>query len=98
MTLIDWSDSEGIFGLLLDFVADERAECQEDLERQGFLADVLAQLETVGAEFPEIPAAVVIQKLRDTHDSVDAEFASDPVVVHIQACIEELERVESGIA
>ena len=27
MTFIDWSDSEGMFGLLVEFVADECKEC-----------------------------------------------------------------------
>lgn len=96
MTFIDWSDSEGMFGLLLDFITDERAECQDDAERQRFLSDLLAQLGTVEAQLPEIPAAVVIQRLRDTHESVDLEFADDPVIAHLQDCIEELERVENG--
>lgn len=96
MTFIDWSDSEGMFGLLLDFIANERTECQEDAERQRFLSDLLAQLGTVEAQLHEIPAAVVIQRLREAHESVDPEFAGDPVMVHLQDCIEELERVESG--
>lgn len=31
-----------MFGLLLDFGADETAECREDSERLGFLSDPLA--------------------------------------------------------
>ena len=98
MTFIDWSDSEGMFGLLLDFVADERAECEEDPERQRFLSDVLAQLRTLEPRLAEISASVVVQGLKDTYESVGPEFAGDPIMVHLQDCIEELERVENEAA
>ena len=98
MTFIDWSDSEGMFGLLLDFVADERAECEEDPERQRFLSDVLAQLRTLELRLAEISASVVIQGLRDAHESVGPEFTGDAVMAHLRDCIEELERVENGAA
>ncbi|MEJ2237299.1 MAG: hypothetical protein P8X82_03300 [Gemmatimonadales bacterium] len=98
MTFIDWSDSEAMFGLLLDFVADETAECREDPERHRFLSELLAELRTLEVRLPEIPATVVTQRLRDTHDAVVAEFASDPVMAHLRDCIAELERVENGAA
>ena len=98
MTFIDWSDSEEMFGLLLDFVADERAECEEDPERQRFLSDVLAQLRTLEPRLAEISASVVVQGLKDTYESVGPEFAGDPIMVHLQDCIEELERVENEAA
>lgn len=98
MTFIDWSDSEGMFGLLLDFVADERAECQSDPERQRFLSDLLARLEAVEARLAEVPASIVVHALREILEAVGPEFAGDPVTVHLEDCIEELERVEDGAA
>lgn len=98
MTFIDWSDSEGMFGLLLDFVADERAECEEDPERQRFLSDILAQLRTVESRIAKISASVVVQELKAAYESFDPEFAGDPVMTHLQHCIEELERIEDETA
>jgi hypothetical protein len=94
MTFIDWSDSEGMFGLLLDYVADARAECPEDAERQLFLSELLAQLRATEGQVAEPSPAGTIQELRNIHASVDPEFATDPVMVHLHDCIEELERVE----
>ena len=91
MTFIDWSDAEGLFGLLVDFVADERAACSEDPERGRFLSDLLAQLRAVGAELPEIPASAIIHRLRGIHESADPEFAGDAVMVHLDDCMEALE-------
>jgi len=96
VTFIDWSDSEGIFGLLVDFVADETAECQSDPERRRFLSDLLAQLRTLAAQVSGIPASVPLQRLRDIQESVDPEFAGDPVMLHLQDCIEEVQRVDRG--
>ena len=98
MTFIDWSDSEGMFGLLLDFIADQRAECQQDAERHQFMSELLAQLKAVEARLAEVPASAVIQRLRDAHESVGPEFLDDPAMVHLRDCIEELERVEDGAA
>lgn len=93
MNFIDWSDAEGVFGLLVDFVADERMECQEDSDRQRFLSDLLAQLRKLEHELPQLPASDAVQRLRDMHDSADSGFAGDPVLMHLGDCIEELERV-----
>lgn len=96
MTFIDWSDSEGMFGLLLDFVADERRECEEDAERRQFLAGLLARLRTLEERLVESSASVVARELKDVYESVRPDFAGDPVVAHLRDCIEELERVENA--
>lgn len=95
MTFIDWSDAEGMFGLLVEFVADERAECRQDRERQRFLADLLAELRALERELPRFSTSVATRKLRDLHQSADPEFAADPVMAHLEDCIEELERVQN---
>lgn len=96
MNFIDWSDSEGMFGLLLDFIAGERAHCREDPERHRFLSELLTQLNELETQVPEISASTLIEGLRVAHDSVDREFAGDPVLSHLRDCIEELEKVEDG--
>lgn len=97
MTFIDWSDAGGMFDLLLDLVAGEEADCRADSDRQRFLANLLEQLRDVESRSSEAAASSVIQELKDIHDSVDMEFASDTVLDHLRDCIVELERVE-GLA
>lgn len=96
MTFIDWSDPEGMFGLLVDFVSTENAECEDDPERQRFLSDLLAQLQTVEAALPQLSAAVAIQELTMTGETVNLEFADDPVMIHLRDCMAALEAIESG--
>jgi hypothetical protein len=45
-------------------------------------------------QFDVLPAAAVVARPRDIQNSVDAEFAEDPVVQHPGACADELERIE----
>jgi hypothetical protein len=97
VTFIDWSDAEGMFGLLLDFVADESSECRNDPERLRFLSDLSAKLRIVESQISEIPVSVVLQRLRDIQESVGPEFANDPVMLHLEDCIEEVQRVDGGI-
>ncbi len=93
MTFIDWSDSEGMVGLLVDFVADESKECGADKEREDFLANLLRELTTIEQRISAIPATQTIRALKGLREGVAHEFANDPVMVHIEACIEELVRV-----
>lgn len=94
MTFIDWSDPEGMFGLFMEFVADERAECREDPDRHRFLSRLWAQLRTVESRIHETPSSLLIERLRGVHESAAREFDGDPVLVHLRDCIEELENVE----
>jgi hypothetical protein len=93
LTFIDWSDAEGMFGLLVELVADERAECQNDPERLRFVEDLLVQLRTLEAKLPQTPGTAAIQRLKDIHESADPGFMGDTVMVHLKDCIHELERV-----
>lgn len=95
MSFIDWSDAEGIYGLLVDFVADEYLECRKDSERRWFLADLLTQLRGLESRLPGVRMAVAIRTLTEIHESADPGFAGDTVVAHLEDCIEELERVAS---
>lgn len=99
MTFIDWSDAEGMFGLLVEFVADECKECTADAERARFLRNILRELTTIEERIADIPVTQAIRALKDVCDGVAQEFADDPVIVHVEACIEELERVrDDGLA
>lgn len=92
MTLINWSDPEEMVGLLTEFVADERRE-RVDEAREAFLSDLLEELAQWSGEFATISTDQAIEKLRVIRDSLDQEFSEDPVVVHLEACIEELKRI-----
>lgn len=96
MTFLDWSDTETMFGLLVDFVADARADSHGDRERSRFLSDLLTQLRAMEGRFSDVSTSRVLERLQEAHDSVDGEFVDDPVMVHLRDCIDELERAEAG--
>jgi len=82
MTFIDWSDSEEMIGLLIEYVADVRNE--SDDERRKFLTDLLADLKA---------EQLNLERLQTIYESVDPDFKNDDVVVHLHDCIEELRRI-----
>lgn len=94
MTFIDWTDTEGMFALLVDVVATERAEVNRDPERLWFLEDLLVRLQVLEADFPSLNDTVAIERLKNLRESLESEFDNDPAVVHLEDCIEELERVK----
>jgi hypothetical protein len=94
MTFIDWSDSEGMFGLLMEYVADARNECTGDPARRKFLGKVLADLNAANQQFDAINPKQAIEVLRNICDSMDPQFKEDEVVIHIADCIEELEQIQ----
>jgi hypothetical protein len=91
MSFIDWSDSETMCGLLLEYVADECSEAR-DAARQRFLSDLRERLDVL-REIDNGSADDTIDVLRDIHRSIPHEFRSDPVVEHLGACVDELERI-----
>lgn len=91
MSLIDWSDPAEMFGLLLEFVADEQSEA-EDATRRAFLARLRQQLESLQTSLETSPE-IVATALRSIHQSVPAEFRADDVVQHLNDCVVELERI-----
>jgi hypothetical protein len=99
MTFIDWSDSEGILGLLMDFVSEARNECQGNVKRQEFLSGLLVDLSTLASEL-SISGKEAANRLRSICNSIDQEFEHDPVTIHVRDCIDELDRVnddEGGV-
>jgi hypothetical protein len=92
MTFIDWSDSEGMIGLLTDFVSDAGNECQGDVRRQEFLSRLLVDLSTLASQL-SISGKEAANRLRSIYNSIDQEFEHDPVTIHVRDCIDELDRV-----
>ena len=93
MTFIDWSDSEEMLGLLSEYVADERNDSVHDPARKGFLTELSTELAELAREFDALSPDKVIDRLRAIHRSQAEDFLMDPVLVHVEACIEELERI-----
>jgi hypothetical protein len=93
MSFIDWSDAGEMVALLTEFVADERRESGADRPREAFLADLLRELTQLNEQLATISTDVAIEELRTIQDSLSQEFSNDPVITHLEACIEELERI-----
>lgn len=90
MTFIDWSDSEGMFDLLVEFIRDEMSDSRGDANRQQFLAQLLTKVSALN----EVAVANAGKMLRAIQDSIDEEFKQDPVFLHITDLINELERIK----
>jgi hypothetical protein len=93
MTFFNWADSEEMFGLLLEYVADERSESGGDPARERFLAALQVEISDVGAQFSAMSTEEAADALRSILRSQPREFASDPALVHVADCVEELERI-----
>ena len=95
MTFINWSDSEEMLGLLVEYVADEKAASGNDAARRRFLADLSAELAALAEDGSGISLADTIEQLRALYESRSGEFSNDPVLTHVEDCIHELERLRS---
>ena len=95
MSLIDWSDPEQMFGLLIDYVAAEHNQAEEPI-RRAFLWRLKSHLETLQDTFESSPLVEAVHALRGVRNSIPAEFEADVVVEHLSDCIEELERVQKS--
>lgn len=93
MSFIDWSDPEEMLGLLVEYVADERLAEREDSVRARFLDDLSSALTTLAAHAEDADVRVLASLLRDIYDSEEAEFGADPALIHLNDCIQELERI-----
>jgi hypothetical protein len=96
-TLIDWSDPEEMLGLLCEYVADEKLDARDD-ERVRFLSALSNELAGLAVRAPDLSADEVIEQLRAIDAFQRDDFADDPVLTHVAACIEELERIQSQSA
>ena len=89
MTLIDWSDPETMLGLLLEYVQDE-ATVETDRDRAAFLHHLARELAALESSQS---AADIAANLRRGESDQPREFVADPVMGHLTACIEELDRI-----
>lgn len=94
MSLIDWSDPDEMLGLLVDYVADERLASHRDSGRAQFLSRLWEELAEIAEQDYESVEQLALS-LRDVFDSQPGEFAEDPVMGHVEACIEELHRIRT---
>lgn len=92
MSLIDWSDPDEMLGLLVEYVADETGASHDDADRAHFLNQLSRELGAMTEQDFESVDRIELT-LREIHDSQPREFASDPVMAHVEACIEELHRI-----
>jgi hypothetical protein len=95
MTFIDWSDPEDMLGLLSEYVADARNDSQADPARVVFLTALLNDLIQLTRLSDGVSLEEAIDRLRQLHESHTDVFAGDPVLLHVEACIDELERIRS---
>ena len=95
MSLIDWSDPENLLDMLLEFVTDAKTESHGKVRRQRFLDYLVANLTAAQQRVSSDDLLETITQLRRIYDSIDPEYQEDPVVDHIKACTEELERIAS---
>ncbi len=92
MSLIDWSDPDEMLGLLVEYVADETLASHDDADRVQFLNQLSRELDAMTDQDFESVDRIELT-LREVCDSQPREFASDPVMAHVKACIEELQRI-----
>ena len=93
MPFIDWADPEEMFGLLVEFVQDERNDETRDPARRRFLSKLSDDLSAHQEQFGSLPHVDRMRALRDIQQSIDKAFTDDPVVEHLVACGNELERI-----
>lgn len=97
MSFINWSDSHEMIGMLTEFVFDERHDSTDDPARTHFLTGVLEELGELTARIDEMSDDESIARLRMIQVSANDEFRGDAALEHIQACIEELERIRNRV-
>lgn len=93
MSLIDWSDPDEMLGLLVEYVADEALACA-DADRAEFLRALRGDLEHLARQ--EQAPDEIADALTEIRNGQPREFLADPVIEHLDACIEELHRIGSG--
>lgn len=93
MSLIDWSDPEEMLGLLVEYVADE-AIGETDADRAAFLRELWRDLDDLSSRQFEAVCGIA-DAICEIRASQPAEFLSDDVITHVDACVEELRRIDS---
>ena len=95
MTFIDWSDPEEMLGLLTEYVADARIESETEPARSSFLAALLNDLTELNRNSDQVALDDLAGGLRRIHASHARDLAGDPVLRHVEDCLEELDRIRA---
>lgn len=95
MSFIDWSDPEEMLGLLAEYIVDEQLAEREDRQRASFLKELSTALTDLASRASELSTRSTIDRLRGIFESQPSEFGTDPALVHVDDCIQELERIAS---
>ena len=95
MSLIDWSDPEEMLGLLVEYVTDEALAEDRDPERAAFLRALARELNNLARR--ELAAVhQIADAIREIRASQPRELLDDAVIAHVDACVEELDRLGAG--
>lgn len=92
MSFIDWSDSEAMLGLLVEWVADER-NTAGNTAREAFLAGLSAELSELAGLQDTMSLDELITSMRTLYQAHVDEDPGDPALAHLADCIEEMERL-----
>jgi hypothetical protein len=95
MTFVDWSDPAEMLGLLAEYVADARLEAAAEPSRARRLEALLDDLTRVSRLSEEGRPDEALEGLRRVHASHADDLAGDPVLRHLEDCLEELERIRA---
>ena len=94
MSLIDWSDPDEMLGLLIEYIVDEARAEDDDADRADFLRSLSRDLEDL-ADREFVGVDQFADAICEIRGSQPAEFLNDEVIVHVDACVEELRRISS---
>lgn len=92
MSLIDWSDPDEMLGLLLEYVNNEARTSRGDPARAAFLRTLLDELEDLARTDWEAVEPIA-EALNGIRRSQPVEFVADPVLEHLDGCVEEIWRI-----
>ena len=95
MSFIDWSDPDEMLGLLVEYVADEAIE-EDDADRAAFLRGLSRDLEDLSST-PFVAVNGIADAICAIRATQPAEFLNDAVITHVDACVEELRRIERSV-
>jgi hypothetical protein len=81
-----------MLGLLLEYVRDEARTSRGDPARSAFLRTLLEELEDLAGTDLEAVEPIA-EALGGVRHSQPVEFEADPVLEHLDGCIDELRRI-----
>ena len=95
MSIIDWSDPEEMLGLLAESIRDEIvAQSRTDHERIAFLRALSKDVHAIASR--DATPNEALAALREVSEAQSEDFANDPALIHVNDCIQELERILIG--